>query len=40
MESLPAKNKNVKYSLCVIAVFTKYGKGKKDNKDNKDKIKD
>ena len=25
MESFPLKNKNVKYSLCVINVFTKYG---------------
>ena len=24
MESLSSKNKNVKYSLCVIVVFTKY----------------
>ena len=24
MESLSSKNKNVKYSLCVIDVFTKY----------------
>ena len=25
MESFPLKNKNVRYSLCVINVFTKYG---------------
>ena len=24
MESLPSKNKNVKYLLCVIDVFTKF----------------
>ena len=35
MESLSSKNKNVKYLLCVIDVFTKYAwvkplKGKKD----------
>ena len=37
MESLSTKNKSVKYLLCVIDVFTKYGwvKPLKDNKEDK-----
>ena len=35
MESLSSKNKNIKYLLCVIYVFTKYAwvKPLKDKKD-------
>ena len=35
MESLSSKNKNVKYSLCLIGVLTKYAwvKPLKDKKD-------
>ena len=37
MESLSSKNKNVKYLLCVIDVFTKYA-WVKPLQDKKDKI--
>ena len=36
MQSLSSKNKNVKYLLCVIGVFTKY-KGVKPLKDKESK---